>query len=1300
MEKKPSVCVIILNTLKVSKIISLPELQRLRTSLREIMLRERWPLQRELDKLQSQRQPDVAGITVLSARINQAQLRYQQRKAQRPAVTLDSALPITQKAEQIIELIQQHQVLVIAGETGSGKTTQLPKLCLQAGRGMTGLIGCTQPRRIAARSMARRVAQELGNDTTGWVGYQVRFSDQVSENAYIKFMTDGILLAETQSDPWLNAYDTLIIDEAHERSLNIDFLLGYLKRLLIKRRDLKVIVTSATIDTSRFAAHFSNAPVLEIEGRGFPVEVRYRPAEETTEGGPTETIVRAVDETTQEDRLGDILIFLAGEREIRDAHRALEQRQYRETEVLPLYARLSGSDQDRVFKPGPKRRIVLATNVAETSLTVPRIHYVIDPGTARIKRYSQRNQMDRLHIEPISQAAANQRKGRCGRIAAGICVRLYSESDYQTRLPYSEPEILRSSLAGVILRMLSLKLGDVEKFPFVETPPQRAISDGYRKLEELGALNEQRQLTSIGHTLAKLPIDVALARMLVEAQCLQALRELLVLTAFLSIQDPRERPVDARAEADAAHAVFVDNKSDFFSILNLWNAYSLAHEDLTQSKLRNWCRERFLSYLRMREWRELHRQLLLITQELDWTQNIEPASFETVHRCLVSGWPTQVARKDEKGQYLGTRQRRYQIFPGSALVKHPPTWLLSGQILDTQRVHGLMNARIEPVWIEQQVAHLLKRSWHDPHWSRKQGAVMAFEQVTLFGLILVERRPVLFGKQNPELAREVFIREALLTGEIDCHADFVRANASIIAQAQEMEAQQRRQGLLRSDVELCKFLAARLPTDIFTAVELDKWWKQAAPAMQAALYWSLDDVLSSGANLASSAFPTKLEVAGSNLRLEYRFIPGDSADGITLHVPLPLLNALDEQRLEWLVPGMVEEKVAMLIRALPKTLRRNFVPAPDFARAFHEAVVFGEGSLLTTLATFLKRTTGISLTIDDWTEIEIDPHLRINLRLLDENGNILMESRDLSRLKQNFSDQARQVFSRQTNTEITREHISEFDIEEIPDKISIKNGLEAFPALVDLGNSVALRIFESAGDAEHAHRRGVVRLLRRALADRIKQAQKQLPLNPAQGLKYAAFGSIDSLREDLIEAAFHQCCQQINLNIRRRADFEQAKNHLSLMLFPTAIERLKLGEAVIATYVELMPWLKSPSPEFAKSSYEDLREQLDALLFSGFLRQVENSRLTHYPRYLRAMRLRAERLREEPLRDQARMLSIQPFWRDYLKRKASASKENSPELEEFRWMIEEFRVSVFAQELKTPEPISAKRLQKVMELLK
>jgi len=1268
----------------------------------------------------------------LDADIAASRARRAARAERVPEIRVDESLPIAARADEIVALIRKHQVVVLAGETGSGKTTQLPKLCLAAGRGVAGRIGCTQPRRIAARSVARRVAQELGSEVGKLVGFQVRFNDQVSEESLIKFMTDGILLAETQSDPWLNDYDTIILDEAHERSLNIDFLLGYLKRLLAKRRDLKLIVTSATIDTARFAAHFGNAPVVSVEGRSFPVEVRWRPpvaeataprsgdkaraAPDRAELSLTEQIVAVADEITAEDPRGDVLIFLPGEREIRDAHLALARRLYRATEVLPLYARLSANDQDRVFKPGPQRRIVLATNVAETSLTVPRIRYVIDSGTARVKRYSPRTQLERLHIEPISQAAAEQRKGRCGRVAAGVCFRLYGEQDFQQRPRYTDPEILRSSLAGVILRMLNLKLGEVDQFPFVEAPPERAIGDGYRRLTELGAIDEHKRLTAVGRTMAQLPIDVALARMLIEAKERGALRELLILASFLSIQDPRERPADARQAADQAHAQFADSRSDFVAVLKLWQAHAGAHEELSQARLRDWCQARFLSYLRMREWRELHRQLLVQAEELRWdlagghltpppvagdaeaaaAPLLDAPGYEQVHRCLLSGWPTQVGRKDERGQYRGTRERRFQVFPGSFLAKSPPQWLLAGQIIDLQKVYAMLNARVEPEWIEQQADHLVKRSWRDAHWSRKRGAVMAYEQVSLFGLILVEKRAVQYGVQEPALAHEVFLREALARGEIDAKADFVRANARVLAEAQELEAKQRRAGLVRDEAALVAWLTSKLPADISTAAALDGWYRRASPEEQAALRWSLADVLGGQAGVAAQDYPTRLDVGGHKLKLEYRFLPNDPADGVSLQLPLAYVNAVPAARCEWLVPGLLIEKVAELIRSLPKALRRNFVPAPDFARAFAASEAVRDEPLARVLAAYLQRVTGVAISESDFAGAELPAHLRMHFRVYDEQGRTLEQGRDLALIQANWSGAARAAFSRQADADLTREDVDTFDFAEIPDSLVSQGNLTAYPALVDLGDSVALRVFERRDEALASHRAGVLRLLRRALADKIKQARRQLPINHALALKYAGVASVESLREDLIEAALQELFAARPLDLRRREDFVHTETELARQLFPTAMTWLGLVEDVLAAYVELAPWLKPPLMGYGKANYDDLREQLANLVYPGFARDLSRARLAHYPRYLKAMRLRAERLRVDASRDQARLLALQGYWREYLKLRASAEVP-APELDELRWLIEEMRVSSFAQELKTAEAVSPKRLQKVLE---
>jgi ATP-dependent helicase HrpA len=1381
--------------------------ESLRNALDHVMARDFGRLLARWRRLASARPaPSPDELDALRVAIEASAARRAERSAPLPEIRIDETLPIAARADEIVELIHQNQVVVLAGETGSGKTTQLPKLCLAAGRGVAGLIGCTQPRRIAARNVARRVAAELGSELGALVGFQVRFSEQVGAKTLIKFMTDGILLAETQSDPWLNAYDTIILDEAHERSLNIDFLLGYLKRLLARRRDLKLIVTSATIDTARFAAHFGDAPVVEIEGRAYPVELRWRkwakggqshfPGAAASSNNSTdrksdsdplslaEQIIATVDEITAEDPRGDVLVFLPGEREIRDAHLALSRRKYRETEVLALYARLSAAEQDRVFKPGPQRRIVLATNVAETSLTVPRIRYVVDTGTARVKRYSHRNQLERLHIEPISQAAADQRKGRCGRVGPGVCFRLYDEEDFAQRAPYTEPEILRSSLAGVILRMLSLKLGEVADFAFVDAPSERAIADGYRRLAELGAVDADKRLTDTGRTLAKLPIDVALGRMLVEAGPRDVLRELLVLTAFLSIQDPRERPADVRALADAAHAQFADSKSDFIGILKLWSAYSSAHEDLTQSKLREWCHAHFLSFMRMREWRELHRQLLLVTDELGWIRPAsgnsesgierpagagradapspptvsslgervgvrgrggklarpfgkaarvqqasasasaqtaprdepqsspphptlspiaddggEDSNYEAIHRCLLSGWPTQVGLKDERGQYRGTRERKFSIFPGSSVAKAPPQWLLAGQILDVQKVYALLCARVEPAWIEQQAAHLTKHSWHDAHWSRKRGAVVAFERITLFGLTLVEKRVVQFGKQDTKLAHEIFLLEALVRGDLDARADFVRANMRVLAEARELEAKRRRSGLVRSDEELAAFFSGKLPTDIHTTAALDAWYRKATSAEQAALHWSLADVLAQATGVGAREFPAVFDVAGHALRLSYRFVPGDAADGVTLHVPLALVNAVSAARCEWLVPGLLAEKVAESIRGLPKSLRRNFVPAPDFAHAFVEAEAPREEALHVVLARYLQRVTGVMLGAADFSGIELPVHLAMNFRVHDEHGATLAEGRDLAAIQAQWTDAAHGAFSRRADVELTREEVAAFDFDDIPESVVSSGGLTAFPSLVDLGESVALRVFERHDEALAEHRRGVERLLRRALADKIKQARRQLPLDNALALKWTPLGSADALRADLVEAALREQLDTHDLDIRRRADFEHVREVIARQLFASAIERLALAETIIAGYADLRPALVPPLLGFARANYDDLREQIDELLVPGFLREVEKNRLAQFPRYLRAMRLRAERLRHDPARDQARMLALQGYWRDYLKLRAERGCDEA-QLGELRWLIEELRVSTFAQELRTPEPVSPKRIAKLVETLR
>jgi ATP-dependent helicase HrpA len=1254
------------------------------------------------------------------------------------AFEIDPALPIGGEAERIIELIRSHQVVVIAGETGSGKTTQLPKLCLAAGRGAAGMIGCTQPRRIAARAVARRVAEELKTQVGALVGYQVRFNDNVGDQTAVKFMTDGILLAEIQSDRWLSAYDTIIVDEAHERSLNIDFLLGYLKQLLVKRRDLKVIVTSATIDTERFSQHFGNAPVVSVEGRGYPVDLRYRPLNagsgdddsegDVGEGGRSvlDGIVSACDEIARMGGMGDTLIFLPGEREIRDAHQALEKRKYRHTEVLPLYARLSARDQDRVFNPGPQRRIVLATNVAETSLTVPRIHYVVDPGFARVKRYSPRQKLDRLHIEAISQASADQRKGRCGRIAPGTCFRLYAEADFLARDAYTDPEIRRAALAGVILRMLSLGLGRIEDFPFLEPPEPRAVADGWQQLAELGAIDDARKLTQIGRTMARLPVDVKLARMLIAAQKHNCLREMLTIASFLGIQDPRERPSDQRGAADAAHAEFADPKSEFVGILKLWDAYRAAHEDMTQSQLRKWADKHFLGFLRLREWRELHRQLKLQCDELGWddvntdskgrragsspplpvSDVSEPvrqgAPYAALHRALIVGLPTQIGNRTERGLYDGPRGRKYTIFPGSPLSKKPPPWLLSATLLDTEKVWSMTNAVIEPEWAIDELPHLLARRHHDPHWARSQGRVVGSEQISLFGLVLAPKKPVHYGALFPEESRQIFARDALVTGEINTRAGLLQRNLAMLAKAREEEAKQRRAGLVVDEDWQAQWYLDRLPPQIHNQQALDAWYGKLPTAEKAKLEWSFDDLMVGGASDAER-FPKYLPLGDVRLAVNYLFEPGAPDDGMTVAVPLHLLNALDPTRLSWLAPGFVLDKAAALIKSLPKILRRNFVPAPDFARAFAEAFPLPDAdSIEGALARFLKKLTGVDVSAVDFNPASVDAYLRANLRLLDvDSRSVLAESRDLDDLRARFGKRAADAFSARAAEGLAQRGLTDFPPTSIPLSVPGAGGVPAYPALHDDGDSVSLMVHAERAEAQRHHPQGVRRLLRIASAEKLKQARKQLPVQAKTALLYAAIESqsprrdglkdSDRLREDLVEGAFVALAAESLDAIRDAAAFAQRSDAIAKQLFAEAMTRLQQAETILGRVAEVRAALESKLMGWAKANLDDMHAQLAALASPGFLRDTPADALTEYPRYLKAMTLRAERALRDPVRDQARMLELKPF-ADALADARERGVDAAPGWQALRWELEEFRVSLFAQELGAKSGISAKKL--------
>jgi len=1237
------------------------------------------------------------------------------REARLPDPRIDTELPIGREAEAIVDLIHKHQVVVIAGETGSGKTTQLPKLCLAAGRGAAGLIGCTQPRRIAARAVAKRVAEELQVPLGKEVGWQVRFTEQVGEDTLVKFMTDGILLAEIQKDRYLSAYDTIIVDEAHERSLNIDFLLGYLKGLLRKRRDLKLIVTSATIDTERFAMHFDGAPVISVEGRSYPVEVRYRPLEDTNadiaskpdaEKSLYEGLLAACDEITREDARGDVLLFLPGEREIREVHHLLERRKYRETEVLPLYARLSAKDQDRVFNPGPKRRIVLATNVAETSLTVPRIRYVVDPGTARVKRYSPRMKLDRLHIEDIAQASADQRKGRCGRVSSGICYRLFSEQDFNSRPRYTDPELLRSSLSGVILRMLSLGLGRVEDFPFIDAPDPRAVADGWQQLTELGAVDKHRQLTPVGKQMAAFAVDVKLARMLIAAKERGALREMIVIASFLGLQDPRERPQEAREAADRAHAAFADERSEFVSILKLWDAYRAAHEDLSQSKLRDWCGQRFLNFLRLREWRELHRQLILNCEALGWAQNEAPADYADLHRALLAGLALQTGHRSEKGLYEAPRSRKFGLFPASTLASRPPPWVLCATLLDTAKVWGITAAKIEPEWVIDAVPHLLSRRHFDPHWSRRQGRVQGSEQIGLFGLVLLPKKPVHYGGLYPDEAREIFVRQALVTGEIDTRIPLVKRNLATLERAQEEEAKQRRAGLVVDEDWQVRWYLDRLPSDVHNTAALEAWYGKLDPAAKKALEWSLADLMSvEGSGI--ERFPKFLPLGDARLALHYRFEPGHAEDGVTLDVPLHLLPALDAARLSWLVPGLVEEKATELIRGLPKALRRNFVPAPDFARAFALAYPNGDAdSVAGALGRFLAKATGVDVAALDFDEAALEPHLRMNLRVGEAEGRgfrVLGQSRSLDELKARFGAEAEKAFAARAGERLAREGLREFPAEPVPLEIVGAGGLPAFPALVLDGEDVALRVLADREAALQAHGGGVVRLAEIALADAVKSARKQLPLNPKTAMVYTAVATAEQLRADLVAKALAALLDGgqggVTLAaIRDREAFNRAIGAVKQKLFGEAMARLKIAEAALTQYAEIRPKLEAPVMGWAKANLDDLRAQLAGLVHPGFVRETPPEAFNELPRYLKALALRAERALRDPTRDQQRMLEVQPFARalDEARRRGIALEAGWQAL---RWDLEELRVSLFAQELGTKRPVSAKRLAKQLEAL-
>ncbi|KVL52194.1 ATP-dependent RNA helicase HrpA [Burkholderia territorii] len=1303
-----------------------------------------------------------------------------------PPITYPESLPVSGKRDEIARAIAGHQVVIVCGETGSGKTTQLPKICLDLGRGLgaggTGLIGHTQPRRLAASSTGRRIAEELGTPFGEVVGYKVRFTDNLAPGASVKLMTDGILLAETQTDPLLKAYDTLIIDEAHERSLNIDFLLGYLKEILPRRPDLKLIVTSATIDADRFARHFGTdarpAPVIEVSGRLYPVEMRYRPVAEDrpavknaegtggrdrvktareAERDLMDAIVDAVDELCREGP-GDVLVFLPGEREIREAAEALRKHHPPHTEILPLFARLSAADQDKVFKASNARRIVLATNVAETSLTVPGIRYVVDTGLARVKRYSYRNKVEQLQVEPISQAAANQRAGRCGRVADGVCIRLYEESDYQARARFTDPEILRSSLASVILRMKSLQLTAIESFPFLEPPPGRAIADGYQLLNELGAVDDDNALTPLGRELARLPLDPRVGRMILAARDQQSLREVLIIASALSVQDPRDRPIDAQEQADQAHRRFADERSEFLQWLKIWAWFeeAVAHKK-SNRQLVDACRQNFLSHLRLREWRDVHSQLLTVVREHGWRLNEVEATYEQIHLALLTGLLGNLGMKaDDDPHYLGARGIKFYLWPGSALAKKAGRWVMAAELVETSRLYARCLAKIEPEWVEKIGAHLLKKSLSEPHWEKRPAQVSAFERATLYGLPIYHRRRVAFGKQDPARARELFIRGALVEGEFDTKLPFFAHNRKLLADIEQLEHKSRRQDVLVDDELIYAYYDQAIPEGIHTGAAFERWYRDEvkkggqAEEKQRLLYLSRDDLMRhEAAGVTTELFPKRATMAGVEMALTYHFEPGTPRDGVTLAVPLYALNQVDARRCEWLVPGMLKEKVQLLLKSLPQKLRRHCVPLPEYAAGFVERTGrerFGAGGLVEALIADVRGETQVAMKTADFKLETLPAHLFMNFKVIDEHGRQLAMGRNLAQLRQELGAQAQQQFQKiaaastiapggeagdgdahdapapgaapgsaakggkpargaaphtaapaEAGATALYENLTTWNFGKLPELLEIRRRgqtLYGYPALVDRGTHCDVEVFDSPEEAARIHRAGLRRLFALQLKEPIKFLEKNLPGLREMAMQYMSLGTQDELRDQLIDTALDRACLQDPLpddDASFHARRDEGRSRLNLL----AQEIARLVGQILAEYAGLAKKLAQAKP-FAQA-HADLQQQLGALVGKRFVIDTPYAQLAHFPRYLKGIALRIDKLKADPARDAKQSAELLPLVQQYQRAVSQRGGVADPRLAEFRWLLEELRISLFAQELRTPMPVSVKRLHKVWE---
>ena len=1289
-----------------------PLQQSLFSQLHDIMLVDQRRLSARIHgigKIKSQ-EAQQAVADEIQQQIEQARLRIEQRKSavQNPIVFPES-LPVSQRKAEIQKLLSEHQVIVVAGETGSGKTTQLPKMCLELGFGNLGMIGHTQPRRIAARSVAARIAEELETELGGLVGYKVRFNDQISDDTQIKLMTDGILLAEIQNNRFLNQYSCLIIDEAHERSLNNDFILGYLKQLLPRRRDLKLIITSATIDVERFSKHFNNAPIIEVSGRTYPVEVRYRPVVEEDDQDQLQGILNAVDELQAEGR-GDILIFMNGEREIRDTAEALQKQNLKHTEILPLFARLSAQEQNKIFHPSGLNRIVLTTNVAETSLTVPGIKYVIDPGTARISRYSYRTKVQRLPIEPISQASANQRKGRCGRVSEGICIRLYSEEDFNSRPEFTDPEILRTNLASVILQMTTLGLDDIEAFPFVDAPDKRHIQDGIKLLEELGAFEivrskagEKRQLTPVGRQLSQLPVDPRLAKMLLNAVSQGALHEVMIIVAALSIQDPRERPQEKQQASDEKHRRFADKKSDFLAFLNLWRYLQEQQKELSKNQFRRQCQKDFLNYLRIREWQDIYHQIRLTVREMGLPINSEKAEYQQIHTALLSGLLSHIGLKEaEKQQYLGARNAHFAIFPNSVLFKKQPKWVMAAELVETSKLWGRMVAEIEPEWIEPLSEHLIKKSYSEPRWSKSRGAVIADEKVSLYGVPIVAARPVNYGSIDPTVSREIFIQSALVEGDWNTKHKFFKENQRLVREVEELEHKSRRRDILVDDRTLFEFYDQRIGTEVVSQKHFDTWWKKAQQKDPELLNFERSFLINDDAEQVSKLdFPNFWHQGNLKFKLTYQFEPGTDADGVTVHIPLPLLNQVEMTGFDWQIPGLREELVIALIKSLPKSYRRNFVPAPNYAQAFLSRAVPLEKPLLDTLIYELRRMTGVTVEAEHWNWEQIPSHLKMTFRVVDENGKKIAESMNLDELKFNLKDRVQESISAVADDGIEQSGLHIWSFADLPQCYEQKQrgfSVKAFPAIVDEKDAVGIKLFETEFEQAVAMQQGLRRLLLLNVPSPIKYLHEKLPNKAKLGLYFTPFGRVLDLIDDCIACAVDKLIADFGGFVWNEEGFDKLRDFVRENVNEVTVDIAQKVEQILTLTHQLNQRLKGKMDFTMAFALSDMKSQIAGLIYQGFVQKSGYARLPDLLRYLQAIDKRMDKLTQDVNRDRAAMLRVEQVQQAYqqLLAKLPKSKPISDEVAEIRYMIEELRVSLFAQQLGTKYQVSDKRVLNII----